>query len=187
MGARSHAAILMASAFVAVLHVSTREARSQAAACLVSTANGDVQGIDRGASCAFLGVPYAAPPVGALRWRPPQPAAPWAPAALSALAAPNCAAFSAATGLPAGSRRGPVVGPRRNISGFDSAGSSRMASDSGSAEPSAGESRTRTSMLPDPRAAASSLITNVCSPGFSVADPVVDVPFPLASMAALAP
>ncbi len=26
---------------------------------------------------AFLGVPFAAPPIGALRWRPPQPARPW--------------------------------------------------------------------------------------------------------------
>ena len=26
---------------------------------------------------AFLGVPFAAPPVGNLRWRAPQPATPW--------------------------------------------------------------------------------------------------------------
>src|SRR5713101_70734 len=26
---------------------------------------------------AFLGVPYAAPPVGDLRWKPPQPVSPW--------------------------------------------------------------------------------------------------------------
>ena len=32
----------------------------------------------------FGGVPYAAPPVGNLRWAPPEPASPWAPAKLDA-------------------------------------------------------------------------------------------------------
>jgi len=43
-----------------------------------SVATGILQG-QRGASgvLSFKGVPFAAPPVGALRWREPQPAAPW--------------------------------------------------------------------------------------------------------------
>ena len=64
---------------------------TQAPSCLVHTTNGDVQGVDSGASCAFLGVPFAAPPLGSLRWKPPQPAAPWAPALLTATApSPGC-------------------------------------------------------------------------------------------------
>lgn len=43
----------------------------------IHTASGAMSGTtDRGAR-AFLGVPYGAPPVGALRWRPPQSVAPW--------------------------------------------------------------------------------------------------------------
>ena len=61
---------------------------AQPPACLVTTANGDVQGVLRGGTCAFLGVPYAAPPVANLRWRLPQPRAPWAPAMLNATTAP---------------------------------------------------------------------------------------------------
>jgi para-nitrobenzyl esterase len=30
-----------------------------------------------GKTSIFLGIPYAAPPIGSLRWKPPQPAAPW--------------------------------------------------------------------------------------------------------------
>src|SRR5687768_11989438 len=102
MGKHRHTATLIATAFVTALSISSRETHSESASCLVSTANGNVQGIDRGAACAFIGVPYAAPPVGAHRWRPPQPADSWAPATLSASLPVNCAAFSAATGLPSG-------------------------------------------------------------------------------------
>ncbi len=43
----------------------------------VQTDSGGVRGVMQGETRAFLGVPYAAPPVGELRWRPPQRAAAW--------------------------------------------------------------------------------------------------------------
>ena len=44
---------------------------------LIHLADGDVQGTVNEKTRQFLGIPYAAPPLGALRWRPPQPAIPW--------------------------------------------------------------------------------------------------------------
>ncbi|MFM5954099.1 MAG: carboxylesterase/lipase family protein [Novosphingobium sp.] len=44
---------------------------------LVRTDSGLLAGKAAGGVEAFLGVPYSAPPVGALRWRAPQPAAGW--------------------------------------------------------------------------------------------------------------
>ena len=46
---------------------------------LVNTSNGTVQGAinSDGSVAAFKGIPFAAPPVGNLRWREPQPAASW--------------------------------------------------------------------------------------------------------------
>ncbi len=45
----------------------------------IKTATGKVEGTltPDGNVRAFKGIPYAAPPIGPLRWQPPQPAAPW--------------------------------------------------------------------------------------------------------------
>jgi para-nitrobenzyl esterase len=43
----------------------------------VVSEGGPLVGRARGELREFLGIPYAAPPVGALRWRPPAPAAAW--------------------------------------------------------------------------------------------------------------
>src|SRR5262245_53987652 len=71
--------------------------------CLVQTANGDVKGQSLGASCAFLGIPFAAPPVGNLRWKPPQPNAPWAPLVIDATVPPSNCPSIGGTGMPGGS------------------------------------------------------------------------------------
>jgi carboxylesterase type B len=45
---------------------------------IVHTASGDISGTVAASGVrAYRGIPYAAPPVGPLRWRPPQPAIPW--------------------------------------------------------------------------------------------------------------
>ena len=43
----------------------------------VRVESGELQGAAADGVESFKGIPFAAPPVGDLRWRPPQPAAPW--------------------------------------------------------------------------------------------------------------
>lgn len=92
---------------LAVAMVQTIEARSRGAAaaqppCLVQLDAGAVQGVDSGAACTFLAIPYGASTGGANRWRAPQPATPWTPSILPANVPPqSCASFSAA-GTPTG-------------------------------------------------------------------------------------
>jgi para-nitrobenzyl esterase len=60
---------------VFLIAVSSHDAGSQT---IVGTANGKVQGVTLSTGIAlFKGIPFAAPPVGDLRWKPPQPASNW--------------------------------------------------------------------------------------------------------------
>jgi para-nitrobenzyl esterase len=43
----------------------------------IETDSGPVEGFVSGATRVFLGLPYAAPPIGDLRFRPPAPVQPW--------------------------------------------------------------------------------------------------------------
>jgi para-nitrobenzyl esterase len=53
------------------------ETPAWSAPLVVRTDKGAVRGLHANNAREFFGIPYAAPPVGALRWRPPHPAAPW--------------------------------------------------------------------------------------------------------------
>jgi para-nitrobenzyl esterase len=79
----------------------TRDTGAQATSCLVGTTLGAVQGVDMGPSCAFFGVPYATPPMGALRWKPTQPAAPWTTVFQANTPPSNCPSLNAAN-VPGG-------------------------------------------------------------------------------------
>jgi para-nitrobenzyl esterase len=57
---------------------------------VVGVADGRVRGKQVGATDEYLGIPYAAPPVGALRWAPPQPHARWHGIRPATAFAPHC-------------------------------------------------------------------------------------------------
>ena len=69
-------------------------AQTAAPACmantLVDTENGPVCGIVNDGVTSYLGVPFAAPPVGTLRWQPPAPVAAWTTAFQATQVGPDC-------------------------------------------------------------------------------------------------
>jgi para-nitrobenzyl esterase len=62
----------------AVVLCAAATVQAQPAAPTVRIAAGVLAGARQGEVVSFKAIPYAAPPVGALRWRPPQPVKPWA-------------------------------------------------------------------------------------------------------------
>ena len=57
----------------------------------VDTTSGPVKGFVGQGIYEYLGIPYAAPPVGDLRWRPPQQPAPWTKVRQTVSFGPTCA------------------------------------------------------------------------------------------------
>lgn len=58
---------------------------------VVETTRGPVAGINKGKVTEYLGIPYAAPPVGELRWQPPTEHAPWKKPLDATKFGPTCA------------------------------------------------------------------------------------------------
>ena len=68
--------ILILSGFLAVSgHAQSTDANSKPP--VVQTANGAIEGINDSGVRIFKGVPFAQPPVGDLRWKPPHPVKDW--------------------------------------------------------------------------------------------------------------
>lgn len=68
----------------------------------VQTTTGPICGLVVSGDLAWLGVPFAAPPVGSLRWQPPQPHPPWTDTLQATAAGPACVP-QGATSNPSGS------------------------------------------------------------------------------------
>jgi para-nitrobenzyl esterase len=68
------------------------------AACQATITQGGVNGKADGATCEYLGIPYGAPPTGAQRFMPPQPAASWSTARDVKAFGPSCLQAGSALG-----------------------------------------------------------------------------------------
>src|SRR5262249_46253239 len=76
----------------AVFFVAAQSARAQTPTPIptAKVTGGDVQGVVNGNVASFKGIPFAAPPVGELRWKSPQPVKAWSGVKTADAFAPGC-------------------------------------------------------------------------------------------------
>jgi para-nitrobenzyl esterase len=106
------AAALVAGLTVAVVGGTSATAHAASPSCTaattVQTNDGPVCGLTADNITSYLDIPFAAPPVGDLRWKSPQPHAPWTTVLQATTAAPECPS----PGFPPGSP--PAAGTSEN-------------------------------------------------------------------------
>jgi para-nitrobenzyl esterase len=84
-------ALTSAIAAVLIFAVAVTAATTDSDGPVVATRQGAVRGIVRAGVSEFLGLPYAAPPVGELRWQPPKPHPSWSGSLDASRAGSACA------------------------------------------------------------------------------------------------
>jgi len=57
---------------------------------VVKLDSGQISGLEQDGTWTYLGIPYAKPPVGNLRWKPPEPAKPWSGTRACTRFGPSC-------------------------------------------------------------------------------------------------
>ena len=68
----------------------TNQSKPAQAPAVVRVDSGQLQGVEADGVISFKGIPFAAPPVGELRWRPPQPTPRWKGVRQAAEFGPPC-------------------------------------------------------------------------------------------------
>ena len=70
-------AAVLAAGPVAPAHAAPRAAAAHRNATTVRVESGLVRGLENGPAAVYRAIPYAAPPLGVLRWKPPRRAVRW--------------------------------------------------------------------------------------------------------------